>query len=71
MASSVIVKNREILGGVLVFAGTRSPFQVLPDYIAAGQTLDANRELLRLAQNWFALVSRLLRDCPANRILQI
>ena len=39
MASSVIVKNQKILGGLLVFAGTRVPFQVLLDYIEAGQTL--------------------------------
>jgi uncharacterized protein (DUF433 family) len=40
MASSVIVKNPEILGGVPVFAGTRVPFQALLDYIEGGQTLD-------------------------------
>jgi uncharacterized protein (DUF433 family) len=40
MASSVIVKNPEILGGVPVFAGTRVPFQALLDYIEGGRTLD-------------------------------
>ncbi len=40
MASSVIVKNPEILGGVPVFAGTRVPFQALLDYIEGGQTLN-------------------------------
>jgi uncharacterized protein (DUF433 family) len=40
MASSVIVKNPEILGGVPVFAGTRVPFQALLDYLEGGQTLD-------------------------------
>ncbi len=40
MASSVIVKNPEILGGVPVFAGTRLPFQSLLDYLEGGQTLD-------------------------------
>lgn len=33
MVSSVIVKNSEILGGVLVFAGTCVPFQVLLDHL--------------------------------------
>ena len=40
MASSVIVKNPEILGGVPVFANTRGPFQALLDYLEGGQTLD-------------------------------
>jgi uncharacterized protein (DUF433 family) len=40
MASSAIVKNPEILGGVPVFTGTRVPFQALLDYIEGGQTLD-------------------------------
>jgi uncharacterized protein (DUF433 family) len=40
MATSVIVKNPEILGGVPVFAGTRVPFQSLLDYLEGGQTLD-------------------------------
>jgi len=40
MASSAIVKNPEILGGVPVITGTRVPFQALLDYIEGGQTLD-------------------------------
>ena len=40
MASSVIVRNPEILGGVPVFANTRVPFQALLDYLEGGQTLD-------------------------------
>jgi uncharacterized protein (DUF433 family) len=40
MASSVLVKNPDILGGVPVFAGTRVPFQALLDYLEGGQTLD-------------------------------
>ncbi len=40
MASSVLVKNPEILGGVPVFAHTRVPFQALLDYLEGGQTLD-------------------------------
>ena len=40
MASSVIVKNPDILGGVPVFVRTRVPFQALLDYLEGGQTLD-------------------------------
>lgn len=40
MASSVIIKNPEILGGEPVFANTRVPFQALLDYLEGGQTLD-------------------------------
>ena len=40
MASSVIIKIQNILGGVLVFANTRVPFQALLDYLEGGQTLD-------------------------------
>jgi uncharacterized protein (DUF433 family) len=40
MASSVLIKNPDILGGVPVFAGTRVPFQALLDYLEGGQTLD-------------------------------
>lgn len=40
MASSVLVRNPEILGGVPVFMGTRVPFQALLDYLEGGQTLD-------------------------------
>jgi uncharacterized protein (DUF433 family) len=40
MASSVLVKNPDILGGVPVFTGTRVPFQALLDYLEGGQTLD-------------------------------
>jgi uncharacterized protein (DUF433 family) len=40
MASGIVVKNPEILGGVPVLAGTRVPFQALLDYLEGGQTLD-------------------------------
>ncbi|HEY6947117.1 MAG TPA: DUF433 domain-containing protein [Candidatus Acidoferrum sp.] len=40
MASSVIIKNPNILGGEPVFAHTRVPFQALLDYLEGGQTLD-------------------------------
>ena len=40
MASSALVKNPDILGGIPVFAHTRVPFQSLLDYLEGGQTLD-------------------------------
>ena len=38
--NNVIVRSPEILGGTLVFRGTRVPFQALLDYLEGGQTLD-------------------------------
>lgn len=40
MASSTLVKDVKILGGVPVFRGTRVPFQSLLDYLEGGHTLD-------------------------------
>ena len=40
MATSVIVRNPGILGGVPVFRDTRVPFQALLDYLEGGQKLD-------------------------------
>jgi len=40
MATSVIVRNPNILGGVPVFRDTRVPFQALLDYLEGGQKLD-------------------------------
>ncbi len=40
MATSVIVRNPEILGGIPCFRGTRVPFQNLLDYLESGDTLD-------------------------------
>jgi uncharacterized protein (DUF433 family) len=37
----MIIKDRDILGGIPVFSGTRVPVQTLIDYLAAGQTIDA------------------------------
>jgi uncharacterized protein (DUF433 family) len=37
---SVIVKNRDILGGTPVFRGTRVPVQTLFDYLEGGETLE-------------------------------
>jgi uncharacterized protein (DUF433 family) len=38
--NQVIVKDRDVLGGVAVFRGTRVPFQTLIDYLEGGQSLD-------------------------------
>ena len=38
--TTVIVKDRAVLGGTPVFRGTRVPFQALLDYLEGGQTLD-------------------------------
>ena len=36
----IVQVDREILGGTPVFRGTRVPVKNLPDYLAAGDTLD-------------------------------
>jgi uncharacterized protein (DUF433 family) len=38
-ANGVITRDPEVLGGTLVFRGTRVPFQALLDYLEGGQTL--------------------------------
>lgn len=40
MSLSVILVDREIQGGVPVFAGTRVPVKNLFDYLEAGDSLD-------------------------------
>lgn len=37
----LIVEDRDILGGLPVFYGTRVPVQNLVDYLATGETMDA------------------------------
>ena len=39
--SSVFHSNPDILGGTVVFIGTRVPLQNLVDYLEGGYTLDA------------------------------
>jgi len=41
---SVIVQDAEIHSGDPVFRGTRVPFQILPDYLEGGDTLDESLE---------------------------
>lgn len=36
----LLTTSPEVMGGVVVFAGTRVPFQALLDYLEGGQTLD-------------------------------
>lgn len=38
---SIVTTDREILGGIPVFAGTRVPVQNLIDYLTTGETIDA------------------------------
>ena len=38
---TLIVEDREILGGIPVFYGTRVPVQNLVDYLTTGETIDA------------------------------
>lgn len=39
-AQEIISRDPEVMGGDLVFAGTRVPVQHLVDYLKAGDTLD-------------------------------
>lgn len=40
LSEQLIVRDKEILGGIPVFAGTRVPAQTLFDYLEAGDSLD-------------------------------
>ena len=40
MKKSVIVRDKEIMGGTPVFAGTRVPIQTLFDFLEAGDGID-------------------------------
>ncbi len=40
MMKNPIVSDKEILGGVPVFAHTRVPVQILLDHLEAGETID-------------------------------
>jgi uncharacterized protein (DUF433 family) len=39
-SESIVIRDREVLGGTPIFRGTRVPFQALLDYLEGGQTLD-------------------------------
>ena len=38
--TSVISRDRDVMGGTPVFAGTRVPIQTLLDYLEAGESID-------------------------------
>lgn len=38
--TKIVSRNRDVVSGALVFAGTRVPVQTLVDYLKAGETLD-------------------------------
>jgi uncharacterized protein (DUF433 family) len=40
MDEPVISQNRDIMGGSVVFYGTRVPVQTLLDYLEAGESID-------------------------------
>jgi uncharacterized protein (DUF433 family) len=40
MASQIVSRDPEIMGGAAVFRGTRVPVQTLLDYLEAGDSID-------------------------------
>ena len=40
MKNPIVSASKEIMGGTLVFAGTRVPIQTLIDYLKAGDSID-------------------------------
>ena len=40
MDTSLISRTPDVMGGTLVFVGTRAPVQTLLDYIEGGETID-------------------------------
>ena len=40
MRNQIVTSSKEIMGGTLVFAGTRVPVQTLMDYLKAGDSID-------------------------------
>jgi uncharacterized protein (DUF433 family) len=40
MEQVIASRNPEVMGGALVFTGTRVPVQTLLDYLKAGETID-------------------------------
>ncbi|MGF1516441.1 MAG: DUF433 domain-containing protein [Nodosilinea sp.] len=38
--SSIVSMSSEVIGGALVFAGTRVPVETLLDYLKAGESVD-------------------------------
>jgi uncharacterized protein (DUF433 family) len=44
MVKAIASRSADILGGTLVFAGTRVPIQTLIDYLQAGDSIDEKFE---------------------------
>ena len=40
MRNQIVSSSKDIMGGTLVFAGTRVPVQTLMDYLKAGDSID-------------------------------
>lgn len=40
MVQPVIARSNDVMGGTVVFYGTRVPVQTLLDYLEAGETID-------------------------------
>jgi len=40
MSEAVISRSSDVMGGTVVFAGTRVPLQTLLDYLEAGESID-------------------------------
>jgi uncharacterized protein (DUF433 family) len=67
----LIIRDREILGGVPVFAGTRVPVRTLMDYLERGHSLDVFLDdfptvTRRQAQQVIASLSRMLAEQVAT-----
>ncbi len=41
VAGPAVHRDPEVMGGALVFVGTRVPYQTLLDYLQGGESLDA------------------------------
>jgi uncharacterized protein (DUF433 family) len=40
MKRAIVSRSRDVMGGALVFSGTRVPVQTLMDYLEAGELID-------------------------------
>jgi uncharacterized protein (DUF433 family) len=63
-ASSVVHSDPDILGGTLVFVGTRVPVRTLMDYLQAGDSLADFLDAGRSCEPFLTNVYR--ADCGAN-----
>jgi uncharacterized protein (DUF433 family) len=68
MTAPVIVRDPEILGGIPCFRGTRVPFQNLPDYLEAGDTLDEFLEQFPTVTREMAVEAGTREECMLWRV---